>query len=276
MGVATLDDASARLPRDWLAGPDIRQVRTRHEFNPARVADFAKAVGYPCTRTLPPTWPLALIAGSGIWREAVERMQEHALFALQVEQRLRQLSRPERESSFAVATRFAWRPMAGVGSGMLRASSTIGDVDGPERWRSSTAILVRPYRSWSARPIPDAPVSHPPGAVQLGAPFRLTRARIAAYGGAAGDRNPLHTDPVRARALGLSDVPAHGLLLFGLALSRLLPVIGNPRSFAITARFPWPAIAGEYLSFLWNGSPAPGQMKVVSERRAVMTLRLNP
>ena len=268
--------APVQQASEWLADLDGLPTRTVGEFDSGRVAAFARTVGYPCIRTLPPTWPLALIASTGIWQESVERMREQDLFALQVEQRLTQLSRPELESSFVAATRFTWRPTAGGASGMLRASSTIGDVDGPERWRSSVAILVRPYRSWSAPPLPDAPVSHPPGAVQLGAPFRLTRARIAAYGEAAGDRNPLHTDPVRASALGLSDVPAQGLLLLGLALSRLLPVIGSPSSFAITARFPWPATAGEHLSFLWIGSPGPGRVKVMSERGAVMMLRLYP
>ena len=267
-------ETSVRDASGWLADLDGRQIHTVSEFHPGRVADFTKAVGYPCTRTLPPTWPLALLADTGTWQESVERMRQHDLFALQLEQRLTQFSRPERESSFAAATRFAWRPTVGEASGMLRASSAIGDLDGPERWRSGVAILVCPYRSWSAPRLPNAPVPHPAGAVQLGGPFPLTRAGIAAYGEAAGDRNPPHTDPALANALGLSDVPAHGLHLLGLALSRLLPVVGDPSSFAITARFPSPATAGEHLRFLWTGASGAWTLVVVSERATVMMLRL--
>ncbi len=40
----------------------------------------------------------------------------------------------------------------------------------------------------------------------------LTRATLALYAGASGDRNPIHIDVDFARAAGMPDVVAHGML----------------------------------------------------------------
>ena len=43
----------------------------------------------------------------------------------------------------------------------------------------------------------------------------LTRHTLAVYCGASGDHNPLHVDFDFARAAGLDDVIAHGMLIMG-------------------------------------------------------------
>ncbi len=49
----------------------------------------------------------------------------------------------------------------------------------------------------------------------------LTRAALALYAGASGDHNPIHTDVEFARAAGMPDVVAHGMLSMAW-LGRLL------------------------------------------------------
>ena len=50
---------------------------------------------------------------------------------------------------------------------------------------------------------------------------RLTRADLVRYAGASGDLNPIHWNERAARAVGLPDVIAHGMLTMGVA-GRLL------------------------------------------------------
>jgi len=71
----------------------------------------------------------------------------------------------------------------------------------------------------------------------------LTRTDIVRYAGASGDFNPLHHDHAFARAAGLSDVMAHGMLSAGLLGSflatwaRARPI----RRFKVRFRSPvWP------------------------------------
>lgn len=47
--------------------------------------------------------------------------------------------------------------------------------------------------------------------------FDVTRADLAAYAAASGDPNPIHLDPDVARAVGLPDTIAHGMLTLALA-----------------------------------------------------------
>lgn len=44
----------------------------------------------------------------------------------------------------------------------------------------------------------------------------ITRAKLALYAGASGDHNPIHIDLDMAKASGLPDVFAHGMLSFGV------------------------------------------------------------
>ena len=69
--------------------------------------------------------------------------------------------------------------------------------------------------------------------VQVGATlpttrFELTREDLRAYADASGDHNPIHLDEATARAVGLPDVIAHGMLTMGLAGSVVTDWAGDP------------------------------------------------
>jgi acyl dehydratase len=55
----------------------------------------------------------------------------------------------------------------------------------------------------------------------------ITPVFLAGYAAASGDHNPLHTDPAFARAAGLDDVIAHGMIVMGL-LGRLVDTLAGP------------------------------------------------
>lgn len=57
---------------------------------------------------------------------------------------------------------------------------------------------------------------------------RLTRATLVRYAGASGDFNPIHWNERAARAVGLPDVIAHGMLTMGLAARLVTSWTGDP------------------------------------------------
>ncbi len=62
--------------------------------------------------------------------------------------------------------------------------------------------------------------------------FRVTRADLVRYAGAAGDFNPIHWNERFARAVGLPDVIAHGMLTMALAARVLTEWAGDPAAVA--------------------------------------------
>ncbi|WP_432563100.1 MaoC/PaaZ C-terminal domain-containing protein [Kineococcus sp. SYSU DK003] len=58
--------------------------------------------------------------------------------------------------------------------------------------------------------------------------YELSREDLRAYAEASGDRNPIHLDEATAKAVGLPDVIAHGMLTMGLAGTVVADWAGNP------------------------------------------------
>lgn len=56
-----------------------------------------------------------------------------------------------------------------------------------------------------------------PGDVLAIERFEISRADLVAYAATSGDQNPIHQDEAIARAVGLPDVIAHGMLTLALA-----------------------------------------------------------
>jgi acyl dehydratase len=65
----------------------------------------------------------------------------------------------------------------------------------------------------------------------------ISRKLLALYAGASGDHNPIHIDLDYARAAGLSDVFAHGMLSFGVLAQVVTRWAGMSRLRAFSARF---------------------------------------
>lgn len=65
----------------------------------------------------------------------------------------------------------------------------------------------------------------------------ISRAQLALYAGASGDHNPIHIDTDFAKASGLSDVFAHGMLSFGVLTQVVTRWCGIKRLRSFGARF---------------------------------------
>jgi acyl dehydratase len=84
--------------------------------------------------------------------------------------------------------------------------------------------------------------------------YRITRADLAAYADASGDRNPIHQDEAIARSVGLPGVIAHGMYTLALAARYVDEELGEPgRITQIGAKFTRPVVV-----------PAEGTEVVVS------------
>ena len=76
--------------------------------------------------------------------------------------------------------------------------------------------------------------------------FPVTRADLVAYALASGDPNPIHQDPEVARAVGLPDVIAHGMLTLALAARYVDEQLGEPgRIEELGAKFTRPVVVPE-------------------------------
>jgi len=77
-----------------------------------------------------------------------------------------------------------------------------------------------------------------PGHVLPGLNFGpITRTTLALYAGASGDHNPAHIDSDFAKAAGLPDVFAHGMLSFGVLARAVTAQVGAGRLREFGARF---------------------------------------
>ena len=72
-----------------------------------------------------------------------------------------------------------------------------------------------------------------PAEVTVGMPipaqtFPIERATLVQYAGASGDFNPIHWSEQTARAVGLPDVIAHGMLTMAMAVRVVTDWLGDP------------------------------------------------
>ena len=67
--------------------------------------------------------------------------------------------------------------------------------------------------------------------------YDVTRADLAAYAKASGDPNPIHLDPDVARAVGLPDTIAHGMLTLAWAARAVEAWTGDAEVVEIGGRF---------------------------------------
>lgn len=85
----------------------------------------------------------------------------------------------------------------------------------------------------------------------------LSRTQIVMYAGASGDFNPVHTDEVYARAIGLPGVFGHGMLTMGLTGKALTTLVGVDTLTAFAARF---------RRQVWPGDTLTARIEVIAVR----------
>ena len=76
----------------------------------------------------------------------------------------------------------------------------------------------------------------------------LTRTDLVKYAGASGDYNPMHTDEVAAKEVGLPSVFGHGMFSAGMLASALTDYVGLGRLRRYKVRFTKQTWPGDVLS----------------------------
>jgi acyl dehydratase len=76
----------------------------------------------------------------------------------------------------------------------------------------------------------------------------ITRTQLALYCGGSGDHNPIHVDPEAAKAAGLPDVIAHGMLSAGFLGRMLTDAFGASSVLKLKIRFGGMTNVGDVVS----------------------------
>lgn len=97
--------------------------------------------------------------------------------------------------------------------------------------------------------------------------FAISREMLVEYAHASGDHNPIHQNEKFAKAVGLPDVIAHGMLTMGLAATALETWVGTARIVEFGTRFVKPVIVpAQGTSVVFSGvvvsEVAPGKFAV--------------
>lgn len=100
--------------------------------------------------------------------------------------------------------------------------------------------------------------------------YDVTRAGLAAYAEASGDPNPIHLDPAVAKAVGLPDVIAHGMLTMALAARAVAEWTGGAEVLELGCSFTHPVLVPE------GGTTVrvTGLVKAVADDRVTLALEV--
>ena len=89
-------------------------------------------------------------------------------------------------------------------------------------------------------------MTHPTVQETTSAP--ITRERIADYGDAVGDHNPVHFDVAFARAAGLPDTVVHGPFTATIVIDQLIAQLGPDALLNLDLRLRGPVFPGDALT----------------------------
>ena len=236
----TEDMAQADGDLEDLIGLGPINVRT----DASQVAAFAQALGFPDTfKSVPLTFPIRWLSLPNVRGEALRRLkcdQTRIVHWFQSFDFLHPLER-DRDYSLEIAARHtSSKP------GDISLQSVIHDSAGNPLVRLNTglrSLVIRTERTIPHR----APniTSEPVLRFEFG-PIEISQTRR--YAAASLDDNPIHTDIDVARANGLSNVIAHGMMVMG---KFELAITGWRRDVQITrlsATFLQPLIAGRSIA----------------------------
>lgn len=132
------------------------------------------------------------------------------------------------------------------------------DIDGNELWRVRSSIFVKGEGGWGGNRGESTKVAIPDRAPDATTTYVVTPQQALLYR-LCGDRNPLHADPVFAKAAGF-DVPIlHGLCTYGIVLREVIDLLLNGDAAAVGgfgARFAGVVFPGEMLAIKAWDEPA--------------------
>lgn len=119
--------------------------------------------------------------------------------------------------------------------GILVDVVTEVDVDGERVWDGRSSYLRRQEPNPGA-PAPSTPPGMPDG--PAAAQWRLPAGLGRQYASVSGDVNPIHLNPLTAKAMGFPRAIAHGMLTYAKAISTFGPDYSGPSTSQVWFRKP--------------------------------------
>lgn len=234
--------------------PDRTLVLRQVAVDRSRLAGYARVCGFPVADALPPTYPhilafplaLALMTAPGFPFPAAGVVH----LANRIEVR-RPLAAAE-PLDLAVHAE-ALRPHE---RGQLVDLVAVASVDGTEAWRAVSTYLHRSGSGGGSRPS----ASEPP---EPSAVWRVGADAGRAYAAVSGDRNPIHTSTLAARAFGFRRRIAHGMWTKARCLAQLAARL--PPAYTVEVSFRAPVLLPATVGFSASG---PGETFAVHDRES--------
>jgi acyl dehydratase len=219
--------------------PDDELVLRRVRVDLARLAEYGRVCGFRLTDTLPPTYPHILAFPLALALMTRPSFPFPAAGVVHVANRI-ELRRPVAVAEpldLAVHAE-ALRPHARGRQVDLVAVAT---VDGSEVWRGVSTYLHRSGGGGGSVGSQDA-APPPPSAV-----WRVGAGIGSAYAAVSGDRNPIHTSALAARAFGFRRRIAHGMWTKARCLAQLAARL--PDAYTVEVAFSAPILLPATVGF---------------------------
>jgi acyl dehydratase len=208
------------------------------------VAAFARALGYPDTfKSVPLTFPIRWLSLPNVRGEVLRRLNYDQITIVHWFQSFEFLQPLERDRDYSLETAVR-RNSSKPGDISLR--NVVRDSAGAPLVRLDTGLRALVLRSGQKTP-PRAPGNAEDAVFRLDfGPIDIDQTRR--YAAASLDDNPIHTDIEVARANGLPNVIAHGMMVMGKFELAITGWRSDAQISHLSATFLQPLIAGRSIA----------------------------
>jgi acyl dehydratase len=213
--------------------PDIRLSLAGVTADRDRLAGYARVCGFPLADTLPPTYPHVLAFPLALSLLTAPGFPFPAAGVVHLANRI------EQHRPIGVAERLdlavhaeALRPHQ---RGRQVDVVAVATVDGTPVWRDVSTYLHRERAKSAPEPATPEPAVGPAAPTAV---WRVEAGVGRAYAAVSGDRNPIHTSTLAARAFGFRRRIAHGMWTKARCLAHLAPRLPDAYAVDVTFRAP--------------------------------------
>lgn len=213
--------------------PDTALVLRHVAVDRSRLAEYARVCGFRLTDTLPPTYPQVLAFPLVLRLLTQPEFPFPAAGVVHVANRIEQRRPLDASQRLDLAVRA--QDLRAHPRGRQVDLVTTASVAGAEVWRGVATYLRRAVdRSRGGAGSHGDPVRPPVPAAR----WRVEPRVASAYAAVSGDRNPIHTSRLGARAFGYRRRIAHGMWTKARCLAQLSPRL--PEAYAVEVAFKAP------------------------------------
>jgi acyl dehydratase len=231
--------------------PDRTLTVDELTIDPANVAAYANVTGLRFGDAVPLTYPFALTFPTVMSLVTSFDFPFAAMGSVHIENRITQ-HRPILVTD-TVSVQVHAENLREHRRGLLVDIVTDVNVGNETAWHQVTTFLHQQRTSLSDEPKPPPQKQPKPGSPN--AVLRITPGQIRHYASAAGDHNPIHTNPIAAKLFGFPTVIAHGMFTAAAVLANIEGQLPDAVKYSVRFAKPvvLPARAGLYVDRISDG-----------------------